>query len=284
MRNIAILDESFDTNASSAYHLSIQYGERFCSFAVLDTIRMEYIAFKNFWFANPVAEPDQADHIRSILHGENYLTRQYKSVYFMYLTPKSVLVPSPLFQKENPGVYFKFSSLVTPADKIIFRKIPEIDAYTVFTVPEDFYNQVELMLREVQFFHQTCPQIAEAMAESVNLTDRTRVIACINPGFVDLLLIRSDQLVLCNSFNIKNTDDLVFFILYLFEQFGLSQEECPVTLSGFIELYPGTLELLNHYLKRIVIREFTRNYTYSPTFSELARHHYSQIINLARCE
>jgi len=284
MRNIAIIDESYDSNVSSAYHLSIQYCDRFCSFAVLDTSRMKYIAFKNFWFADPVAGSDQVDHIRSLLHGENYLTRQYKSVYFMYLTPKSVLVPSPLFLKENPGVYFKFSSYITPVDKIIFRKIPAIDAYTVFTVPEEFYNQVELMLRDVQFFHQSCPQIEEAMTESANLTDRTRVMASINPGFVDLLLIRSDQVVLCNSFNIKNTDDLVFFILYLYEQFGLSQEECPATLSGFIELYPGIVELLNHYLKKVVIREFTGNYTYSHTFSELAQHHYSQIINLARCE
>ena len=284
MRNIAIIDETFDSNATSAYHLSIQYCERFCSFAVLDTIRMKYIAFKNFWFADPIPFKNQAAHIRNLLHGESYLTRQYKSVFFMYVTPLSVLVPTALFRKENPEVYFKFSSKLLPTDKVIFRKIPAIDAYTVFPVPKELVNQVGIMLPDVEFFHQSCPQIGEAIAESGSRADHTRVIANINIGFVDLMIIQSNQLLLYNSFTIKNTDDLVFFILYLYEQFGLSQEESPVTLSGFIEMYPGAVELMNHYLKKIVIREFPSSYTYSHIFNELAQHQFSQILNLARCE
>ncbi|MFA5815912.1 MAG: DUF3822 family protein [Bacteroidales bacterium] len=284
MRNIALIDETFDSNVTSAYHLSIQYGEQCCSFAVMDTTRMKYIAFKNFWFADPIPAKNQADQIRSLLHGESYLTHQYKSVYFMYLTPLSVLVPTPLFRKENPEVYFKFSSQLLPTDKIIFRKIPAIDAYTVFPVPEEFVNQVGIMLHDVQFFHQSCPQIDEAISESRGGTDHTRVLANINPGFVDVMIIQSDQLILYNSFTIRNTDDLVFFILYMYEQFSLSQEESPVILSGFVEMYPGTTELLYPYLKKIVIREFRKSYTYSHTFSDLAQHHFSQLINLARCE
>lgn len=284
MRNIAIIDETFDSNVTSAYHLSIQYCERFCSFAILDTVRMKYIAFKNFWFTDPIPSKNQADHIRSLLHGESYLTRQYKSVFFMYVTPLSVLVPTPLFMKVNPEVYFKFSSQLLPTDKVIFRKIPAIDAYAVFPLPAELLNQVGIMLHDVQYFHQSCPQIDEAIGESGSRTDHIRVIANINIGFVDLMIIQSNQLILYNSFTIKNTDDLVFFILYLYEQFGLSQEESAVTLSGFIEMYPGTTELLNHYLKKIVIREFPNIYTYSHTFNELAQHQFSQIINLARCE
>jgi hypothetical protein len=284
MRNIAIIDESFDSNGTSTYHLSIQYCEQYCSFAILDTIRMKYIAFKNFWFANLIPVTQQADHIRSLLLGESFLTRQYKSVYFMYLTPVSVLVPTPLFRKENPEVYLKYSSQPRQSDRILFRKIPAIDSFTVFPVPEVFASQVENLLHQVQFFHQSCPQINESIAESKGRVDRTRVLAYIHPGFAEILIIQSDQLLLYNTFAIRSTDDLVFFILYMYEQFSLSQEESPVLLAGYIEMYPGTSELLHQYVKHIVIREFPKSYTYSNTFRDLSQHHYSPLIQLARCE
>lgn len=284
MRNIAIIDDSFDSNVTSAYHLSIQYCDQYCSIAVLDTLRMKYIAFKNFWFADPILPQKQADHVRSLLHGENYLTLPYKSVYFMYLTPFSVLVPVPLFRKENPEVYLKYSAQVNSSDKVLFRKIPAIDSYAVFPVPEDFINQVGVILNQVQFFHQSCPQIDLGLTESRGASDHTRVLAYINTGFVDLILIRSGQLVLYNSFAIRDTNDLVFFILYLYEQFGLSQEESPVILSGMPEKYPGAMELLARYLKKVIMREFPKSFTYSNTFSVLSQHHYSPFIHLARCE
>jgi len=284
MRNIAIIDESFDSNASSTYHLSVQYSERFCSFAIFDTACQKYLAFKNFWFETPVTGLSQTDHIRKILHGESYLARQYKSASFIYLTPVSVLVPSPLFRKEHPEEYFRYSAHLMPTDKILFRKISAIDAYSVFPVPLAFFNQVRLMLPYVQFFHQSCPLITEALSESADFADKTRVLANINYGFVDLMIVQSNQLLMSNSFKVRSTEDLIFFILYLYEQFGLSQEECPVVLSGFPELFPGSTELLYKYLKNILFRRFPDVFTYSQTFIELKQYQFSPIINLARCE
>jgi len=284
MRNIAITDKAFNSSATSSYHLSVEFCERFCSYAILDTARMKYIAFRNFWFEEPVPAKNQADQIRKILLGESHLTQPYKSVYFMYVTPLSVLVPTPLFRKENPEACFRFSSQLLPTDKILFRKINAIDAYTVFALPETLFNLLGILLNNVQFFHQSCPQIDEAMAESGDPSDQTRVLANINPGFVDIIIVKAGQLLLYNSFTIRNTNDLVFFILYMYEQFSLSQEFSPVSLSGFIEMYPGTVELLQHYVKRTVIRKFPKSYTYSKIFSDLARHQYSQLISLARCE
>lgn len=284
MRNIAIIDENFDSNVASAYHLSIQYGERCCSFAVLDTAGMKYIAFKNTWFNDPVSPASRADHIRSLLQGENYLIRQFSTVHFLYLNPVSVLVPAPLFRKDNPQAYFNFSSQIQPTDKIFFRKIPAIDAYTVFPVPEDFCNQVDIMLPDVRIFHQSSPQIQEAMSDSGHTGDPTRVLVCIHAGFADILVIRNGQLLLYNSFTSRNTNDLVFFILYMYEQFSLSQEETPLLLSGFPELFPGAIELLRQYLYRVVTRELPKSFAYSPVFNNLQQHHYSHLFNLARCE
>jgi len=283
MRNIAIIDESFDSNASPGYHLSIQYGGHYCTFAILDTVSMQYLAFKNFWYSYPIPVKEQGEHFRALVRSESFLMRRFKSVHFMYLSPLSVLVPTPLFHKEEPETFFKFSAQLLPTDRILFRKIPLIDAFSVFPVPQDIADQVDLMQDNVQFFHQSCPQITEAI-ESHSHSEVAKVFACINPGFVEITIIGEGQLILHNSFTIRNTNDLIFFILYMYEQFGLSQEESTVELSGYLEMYPGTEELLNRYIKKWVMPEITKRFTFSNPFNDLKHHHYSHLLNLARCE
>jgi len=284
MRNIALIDESFDSNVTSAYNLAIQFSDKFLSVTVLDTLRNQFIAFKNYWFADPVPESHQGNHLQNLFQSEKFLKLQYRSVNFMYISPVSVLVPDPLFRKENPAIYFKYSAQLKNTDKIIYRKISSIDAFVVFTMPEDLINQIDNLLPHAQFFHQSCTQIETAMTESILPKGLTRVFTNVNNGFIDILVIRSEQVLLYNSFVAKNTNDLVFFILYMYEQFGLPQEEVPVILSGFIELYPGAAELLNQYIKQIILRDLPKGYAYSHTFGDIEQHHYSQLMNLARCE
>ncbi len=284
MRNIAVIDESFDIELSLTYQLLIQYSNRNFSFAIQDTAGMKFIAYKCYWFDSPVPRQKQADHIRNIINSDSYLTRAYQSVNFIYQTPVSVLVPSALFRKDSPGTYFRFSAALQPEDKILFRKIPAIDAFVLFPIPEDLLNQAGFMLQNVQFFHQASPLIEDAISGSRSDTDTAQVFASINSGSADLLVVKKEKLLLYNSFTVRNTEDLVFFILYLFEQFGLAQEESPVILSGFIELYPGLTELLQEYLKQVVIRRFPKAFSYSESFGELVPHQLLPLLNLSRCE
>lgn len=284
MRNIAVIDENFDIDLTSTYQLSIQYSSRNFSFAILDTASMKYIAYKCFWFDSPVPRQKQSDHIRNIINSDSYLTRAYKSVYFIYQTPVSVLVPSPLFRKEDPSAYFRFSAVLQPDDKVVYRKVTAIDAFVLFPIPEELMDQVSFMLQNVQFFHQACPLIEDAIPGSRGIPDTAQVFASINAGSADLLVVKNDKLLLFNSFLIKNTEDVVFYILYLYEQFGLSQEESPVILSGYIEMYPGCAELLQQYLKQVIIRKFPKVFTYSDSFGELATHQLLPLLNLSRCE
>ncbi len=284
MRNIAIIDETFDANITSTYHLSLQYGADQFSFAILDTIRMKYIAFKNFWYESGIPLEMQAENLRNLLNSEGYLSKNYKSVHFMYQSPGALLIPGPLFNPDLAGSYFRYSGNAFPDPSILFRKIPSIDAFLVHQIPGDIYEQAKGSLSDCQFFHQACPQIDDAVLDGKNKSLPAQVYADIHPGFIDLMLLNSGQLVFYNSFGIRNKEDMVYFILYLFDQFGLSQEETPLILSGFVEVFPDSLPILEKYLKKISYVDFNKSYSYSYTFNNLIQHQFAHLINLARCE
>ncbi len=284
MRNIAVIDGNFDGSLTSTYHLSIQYGHRNFSFAILDSASMKYLAYKSIWFEESAPKQSPADHIRTLLNSESYLTRAYKSISFIYQSPVSALVPSPLFSRENPEIYLKYSANLNPGEKVCFRKLPAADSFIVFPVAEDLMDQVNFMLRNVQFFHQACPQIEAALGESHQLKDTAQVFACIHPGFADLVIVKSEQLLFCNSFAVHNTEDLGYYILYLYEQFGLPHEETPIFLSGYAEMYGGLTDLLQCYIQQVSKSDFPAAFTYSDCFKGLPAHHLLPILNLARCE
>jgi hypothetical protein len=283
MRNIAVIDDGFDINQISSYQLLIQYCERSFSFMIQDIRTTKFIAYKNYWFEEPIPRSELADQLRNLLNTENYLTQPFHSVRFLYIAPISVLVPSALFKKEDPGIYFNHSTSLSATDTIIFRKISSLDSYLLFPIPADLADQITFMLKDAQLICQGQPMIEEVIGVSRD-KESNHVYANINPGIADLLIVQSGQLTLYNSFVINSAEDFVFFLLYLYDQFSLSQEECPISLSGYIELYPGALDLLPQYIKQITLSCFPKRYFYSDSFKDLTQHHFTQLINLARCE
>jgi len=61
MKNIAIVDETFDINITASYHLSVELCKEGISYAVMDTVRKKYIALKTVIFekSHPSTVEDQ---------------------------------------------------------------------------------------------------------------------------------------------------------------------------------------------------------------------------------
>jgi hypothetical protein len=245
---------------------------------------MKYIAFKNFWFETDLPADQQTDRLRSLLHNEGYLAKNYKTVNFMVASPGSILVPAPLFNPEEVEAYFLHSGGVHPQSMVLDHKIPSIDSHLVYQVRMDIHELIKGYLSDCRIFHQAVPQIEDAVVEGKNKAIPAILYADIHSGFADLYLLNSGQLIFYNSFVVKNSQDLAYYILYLFDQFGLHQEETPIEISGFIELYPETLELLAKFIRKIGRAEFNKSYSYGSAFNSLLQHQYSNLINLARCE
>ncbi len=283
MRNIAVRDENFDIRSTSSYHLSIQYGERFFSFAILDLLTLKYIVLKNLWFPDPVSPENQAEHLRLLLNADNYLLRSYHRVYFMYHNPLSVLVPDALFISGEKETYFKYSGQPGQGDIILERSMRNVSARQLFPVPETVYQFLTGTFDNLLFFHQSIPLIDTVPSETKPAGRSHRVFLSAGGGYIDLALFGGGQLVFYNSFKAKNPEDLVFFVLYLYDQFGLLQEETPLEISGFIEFYPGAPEMLKKYIRMVSLSGFTSSFNYSYTFKTLAVHQFTPLINLYHC-
>ena len=187
----------------------------------------------------------------------------------------------------DPGDKEKLSSLFGhqhEPEVLMENYLRDIDSYLVFSLPERLVRIAEDNLDAPQFFHQAYPLLEHALTQAKLKTGKTKVYVAIYPGFLDAVVILDGQLKLYNSFPYKSVKDLVFYILYLYDQFQLTNEQVPVELSGELDEHGELHHYLENYIRQIHFQTFNRSFSYSLGFNDLPQHKFANLINLFGCE
>lgn len=284
MNEISLVDKLFDVNITSSYHLGILICPYGLSYAVLDTVRVRFIALKNIPFKEHLDGDPLLVKLESILSTDPYLSRNYKKLSLSYTSPKSTLVPSPMYDPQDKERFMKLFGHAAESEVLLENYLQQIDTYLLFSFPERLMNILSGMLDTPRFYHQAFPLLENAITNAKSKSGKFKVYLAIYPGFLDVVVIAEGQLRLHNTFAFKTPKDLVFFVLYLFDQLELSPETTPVEISGFVYEQDESYLLLSKYIRQLSFQELNRSYSYSFAFNDLIPHHYSNLINLFRCE
>ncbi len=283
MRNIAVIDESFDSGITAGCDLLIRFDSHSFASLVLDRSRNLFIAYKNRWFDEPVDYGDMSPQLRKLINSDLHLALPYKSVSFQYVSPVSVLIPSPLYRSDKQESYFRHTSPVPPGSRILSRRIPPADASVVFVMPEEADGVIRFTWPEVQLFHPWCPQVTSALAATAGNPELSLVSVNIGPDHADITVAKGGRLLLQNSYVIRGLNDLMFFILYQYEQFGLQHDETPLFLSGYTQSADGLHEAAAAYIRLVSTVGLPETFQYSPVFRDVPAGWLTDLINMARC-
>lgn len=283
MVEFEFLDEALDINKTKSYHLSIQISLNGFSFSILETSRNKYIAIKNYH--NTSGEHDNTDTnwIKQILREDEFLNREYKSTAALYAHCGSTLIPDPLFKRDNLKDYFSFNHTLEESENILYNKIRRIDAWCVYTVPLDLTKLLEGQFPGIKIFHHSVPFIHTILQDKNINQELPCVFINLHGSFFDIAVTKKDSLSHYNCFPYKHVNDLLYFILHVFEQMKLPQETTKVFLSGKVTRQSSFYENLRRYVKNL---EFTRRsplFKYSYTFEKLPEQSFNNLLNLYHC-
>ncbi len=284
MRNISILDDTFDINITSSYHLSIQISNNGLNFAVLDTVRMKFIALNNILFKEQLEGEALYQKLDNLFNTEGYLNRNYKYLNLYYVSPKATLIPASLYDETKKVSIEKLLGLSSDEHIVQAKFIQSLDSYILFSIPEKIFNLVLHKLDSPTIFHQSIPMIENAIIAAKGKLGSNRVYVNIHSDFADILVINDKKLLLFNSFNYQTYKDLAYYILNIYDQFKLPVKQTSLELFGLTDEQSDLYLLLKNYIHDIVFQDFNRSFSYSFAFNEIPQHYFSNLINLFRCE
>lgn len=283
MQDGFFIDETLDNNLTHTYHLSIQAGLNGLSFCILDPVTNKYIVLCHKSFEENLLIDDITLLMDEYIESNELLNnKKYKSSRLIWLSEKNLLIPDIFFSKDNLKKHFEFIHQLDELDEIHYNKMHQLNAYSVFAIPNLAANLFAKHFRGIQFYNQQQILIDGIIGKTVS--DKTKLTVIVQNGFIDIAITELHKVLLINSYKYKNDDDIVYYVLLLMDQFKLNNGNCDLTLGGFIEKNSNAYIQLQKYSKHIKFDHLPESINYSYTFDKIPHHRFSNLFKLVQCE
>ncbi len=110
-----------------------------------------------------------------------------------------------------------------------------------------------------------------------------RAFVNIRDGLMDIVVLNGNRFEFFNTFDYKANTDVVYFLIFVFEQLGINPEEVDLSLTGMTDHRSGLYELIYRYVRNVRFEKYSGNFNYSYIFSELPAHQYCNLLNFHLC-
>ena len=95
-------------------------------------------------------------------------------------------------------------------------------------------------------------EVLLSVADQVNASDHQRGFATVEmqPGYMAILFIRSDSVVIANHMQIKQPEEVVYHVLNTLERVGFDRRKMPLFHAGYS--FDEELKTLRKYIRNIL--------------------------------
>jgi hypothetical protein len=254
------IGRAFNFERSEDYHLILQI-----SFNQLTIILLNTNSVIDFYHNIKIE-----NNLTDIFNNEKTLQLKYRKTTITFSNIAYTLVPNYLFVNEHSKEILEFSSDIS--DVIKLEKIREIDSTLIYSISEEIENLVSNFFPSATLKPQQSILI-EQYIQAKNKLDNAYLF--FNENILNITIFKDENLVFSNAFLFKTKEDILYYILFTFEQLKISTESVKVKLYGHIVKNDEIYKLLYDYIRNI---EFGINMTTIkvPTEMNLLENHQLQ--------
>ena len=277
---LELFDETLDINSTENYELSIQVGPDALSFCLLDSVRNKFVMIRSF-----DAEENKylnADKISELLHHDDFLLKRYKKINCVMPSPRFTIVPSPLYDPAKKSEYFTFTHNPEEGSVVLADKTSDPDAFLVYSISKPISEVIKNTYPGSRLHHHV-----KLLLDYTSLTRKSMIgnylHVHVERDFFNLIVFNDTILKFCNSFSYRNISDILYFVLNVFKNLDIKQEET-IHLSGLTEKYDDLSSSFSLYIRNIKYAEPSGNFTFSYVFNDLELHRFINLFTVVNCE
>ncbi len=277
---LELFDETLDINSTENYELSIQVSPDGFSFCLLDTIRNKFVLIRAY--EPEVNKSYNADHIKKLISKDDFLMKRFKKVNIVMPSKKFTLVPAPLFDPGKKDEYFTFNHIKEDSDLIITNRISDPEAFLIFSISKPINDLVYSYYPGMYPFHHIKP-LVEHISHSRKNVNGNYIHIHVERDYFNLIIFNNNMLKFCNTFNYRNITDILYFVLNVFKNLEIKQEET-IYFSGLTEKYDDLSSNFSIYVRNIKFADPSGNFTFSYVFNDTELHRYLNLFTIVNCE
>jgi len=274
-----LFDETLDINSTNNYEISIQVSLNGFSFSLLDRLRNRFVMLRDYKLNG--RENEICSQVQGIINQDDFLGKPYSKYRLIFSFEKSTLIPVSLYDPAVKDDYFKLNHQLEDGYIVSNNKISDPDSYILFDVRKDLFDLVCKAFPEASLSHQVRPLLNAGFAVANRSGDRY-IHTNIEDTYFNIFIIKDAKLDFFNTFRYRNDSDILYFLLYCFEQLGVGTNEI-LHLTGQISRFDDLYGSLKKYVKNIKFEDPKGSFSMSYIFDEIETHHYCNLFNIINC-
>jgi len=229
--------------------LSLRIGEKHLGFAIssggLEQTSNELLRL--VWYAG---EQSWNHELEELYAAHPELRKEFSKILIAYDHPQSVLVP-PASYTGNDSLLLELMYGVNGSHSILTQDITGWQLKNIFAVPSVVKEWATRHFPKGHFYH--------SYTIGVRLIDNTAMEGSLlidfrNNDFV-VLASKGNRLLMAQTFSYTTFDDVLYYLVKICTEFGFSQQQVKIAVTGLIEKESNLYRELVQYFLNIRFRE-----------------------------
>ncbi len=276
----------FNVDHLSQYNLYFLLGKQHFKLCVID-IKSNYCLLLEDYLIGSNDQPDETVDTLKVLFESHHLLNAgfWNSIKLAFLNPKSVLVPSQLFDKESLPDYLKLNCKINTDEGCYYYKHNTGKMVNVFAANKKIVGWFKKLYPNlnIHLLHY-CSALIEGVPRQSETSQLKSMSLFLNIDSTEVLVHENDKLLYCNQFAHHTPSELLNYIMVAMDQLELDPNFSKVQVWGNINNQSEYFKVLYKYIRNISFGKRPSVLNFSFEFDEVEEQQYFDLLGLFYCE
>ena len=216
-------------------------------------------------------ETDRENQLANLI--ELLLDRRFETLYVLWSGYQAMLVPLKIDITQKELLQFVYG---LPSQVYFSDSLSDLDLKVIYSSPSKLYSRLQNLTQDLEFTHS----YSATLRIYNGYTTPDQVELCLSPKKFSVCVKKDHQVVLVQTYAYAFPLDVIYFLLKIFNEFNLDQNECLLLVAGLIDKDSELMETMKDYFLNI---HFTKGADFAIKDSAHPAHYFTSIYNLAAC-
>lgn len=276
---ISINHTSFGQSSNVADTLVIELSETFIQFCEIESTQNKPVFICDYPIEN-ILKYTLSEHLISAIKHFQFSKKKYQHVYINYFTAQFTLCPVAFYNAETNRSMLEFN-VGSVSDKLVLVDDVNADVKLIYAIEESLKSTLDLIFPNHQIKH-TLSVISKLMMVSEELV-KEQIILSVHSNYIELVVKQEHKLLLANQFSVKTQEDVLYYVLFVLEQYQLNPLTANITIAGNLDTNSELVISLKKYIKNIHLALGNKSLNWSGVTGTPQHFNYT-LINRLFCE
>ncbi|HNQ66954.1 MAG TPA: DUF3822 family protein [Bacteroidales bacterium] len=278
MKNVSIKDFDSNNYDSSKLNLSILLTQNGLSFSLKLVEENKFIALHSYKFQNKRKILDETE---KYLKKENLLGKVFNSILVVISDSRQTIVPDVLFSPGSENNIWELNFEPDESCEVLYSHLEKSENYVVFPINRSLNDKIKALFPDCKLYPSSHTFIESHFTQNILDENQTnaKIFVQVFDDYFELLVLNKAGIKLFNVFSYTTSNDILYFLINVFDKLKLSQSETELVLSGFIDSDNSAIINLKKFVSQVYFESQNTDYNYFYRFQEIAPHYFYNFLN-----